>query len=142
MGKTRRVLVLLAVLAAIAAIVLVKHRQNSRDEDQASTATSATLPRLIGLGSTACTPCKLQTSILEELKTSCAGRLNVEIVDVGLHPSLAKRYGEEIFPSQIFLDASGKELFRHEGFFSKQEILDKWLALGADVTRPGSLSTP
>ena len=27
---------------------------------------------------------------------------------------------------QIFHDAEGKELFRHEGFFGKDEILAKW----------------
>ena len=29
-----------------------------------------------------------------------------------------------------FFDASGKELFRHEGFFSKADILAKWNELG------------
>ena len=37
-------------------------------------------------------------------------------------------------PTQIFYDSSGKELFRHEGFYSKEDILGKWNELGVDLT--------
>ena len=39
----------------------------------------------------------------------------------------------KFIPTQIFLDASGKELFRHVGFFSKDDILAKWKELGVDL---------
>jgi len=39
----------------------------------------------------------------------------------------------EMIPTQIFLDASGKELFRHTGFFGKEDILAKWKELGVDL---------
>jgi thioredoxin 1 len=65
----------------------------------------------------------------------------VEIVDVALYPSAAKRYGMNIFPSQIFLLPSGKET-RHEGFFSRQEIVDKWRELGVNLTPPTSTGQP
>jgi hypothetical protein len=38
-----------------------------------------------------------------------------------------------MIPTQIFYDASGKERFRHEGFFSKEDILAKWTELGIDL---------
>jgi len=47
----------------------------------------------------------------------------------------AKKYRIDIIPTQIFYDASGKELFRHEGFFSKDDILAKWKEMG--VMFPG-----
>jgi thioredoxin 1 len=38
-----------------------------------------------------------------------------------------------LIPCQLFLDANGGELFRHEGFFSKEEILAKLKELGAKL---------
>ena len=37
-------------------------------------------------------------------------------------------------PTQIFFDASGNELFRHQGFFSREDILAKWKELGVDLS--------
>ena len=71
--------------------------------------------------------------ILIELKTEYAGRFKVVFIDVWEDPDKAKEYGIKIIPTQIFYDASGKELFRHEGFFSKTDILTKWKELGIDI---------
>jgi thioredoxin 1 len=38
-----------------------------------------------------------------------------------------------MIPTQIFFDADGKELFRHEGFFSKEDILAKWKEFGVGI---------
>ena len=38
-----------------------------------------------------------------------------------------------MIPTQIFYDASGKELFRHTGFFGKEDILGKWKELGVEL---------
>jgi thioredoxin 1 len=35
-----------------------------------------------------------------------------------------------MIPTQIFYAADGEELFRHTGFYSREEILDKWHELG------------
>jgi len=47
--------------------------------------------------------------------------------------SYAQKYKIEIIPTQIFLDQNEKELFRHQGFFSKEEILAKWKELGFEL---------
>jgi thioredoxin 1 len=49
------------------------------------------------------------------------------------NPDAAKQYGIEVIPTQIFYDATGKELFRHIGFFGKEDILAKWKELGVDL---------
>ena len=46
----------------------------------------------------------------------------------------AKPYGIEVIPTQIFFDANGRELFRHVGFFAKEDILSKWKELGVNIT--------
>jgi thioredoxin 1 len=38
-----------------------------------------------------------------------------------------------MIPTQIFYDATGKELDRHTGFFGKEDILAKWKELGVDL---------
>jgi len=38
----------------------------------------------------------------------------------------AEQYGIKLIPTQVFLDAMGKEFFRHEGFYPEAEI-DKLL---------------
>jgi thioredoxin 1 len=35
-----------------------------------------------------------------------------------------------MIPTQIFYASDGKELFRHTGFFSREQILSKWHELG------------
>ena len=62
-----------------------------------------------------------------------AGRLLVEFIDVWQTPDAGKKFNINLIPTQIFLDGNGKELFRHEGFFAKKEILAKWKELGIDL---------
>lgn len=102
------------------------------------------LPRLLDLGATKCIPCKKMAPILEELKTGYAGRLKVEFIDVWQNPAEARTYGIEMIPTQIFFGANGQELFRHQGFFGKEEMLAKWKELGVDLgaATPAAPGTP
>jgi thioredoxin 1 len=95
------------------------------------------LPKLVDLGADKCIPCKLMAPILKELKTEYAGRMDVEFIDVWKNPDAGKPHKIRLIPTQIFFAASGKELFRHEGFFSKEDILAKWKELGVDLSQPG-----
>ena len=91
------------------------------------------LPRLVDLGADKCIPCKAMAPILKDLKTEYAGRMDVEFIDVWKNPDAGKAYKIKLIPTQIFFDASGKERFRHEGFYGKEDILGKWKELGADL---------
>ena len=101
--------------------------------DKAAPVAAAKLPKLIDLGAGKCIPCKMMAPILEELKKEYAGRMNVEFIDVWKDPEAGKTYGIEMIPTQIFYDADGKELFRHTGFFGKEDILAKWKELGVNL---------
>ena len=93
----------------------------------------AKLPKLIDLGADKCIPCKMMAPILKELKSEYAGRFDVEFIDVWKDPTPGKQHKIQLIPTQIFFDASGKERFRHEGFFGKEDILAKWKELGVDL---------
>ena len=88
------------------------------------------LPRLVDLGADKCVPCKMMAPILEELRETCAGQLQVDFIDVWKDPAPAKQYGIRVIPTQIFFDENGTELFRHQGFMSGEDILAKWAELG------------
>ena len=68
--------------------------------------------------------------VLENLKKEYAGKMTVEFIDVWQHEEAGKKYDLETIPTQIFFNAHGKELFRHTGFFGKEDILAKWQELG------------
>jgi thioredoxin 1 len=91
---------------------------------------SASLPRIVDVGADKCVPCIMMAPILEALKKEYAGVLIVEFVDVWKNPQAGQQYGVRGIPTQIFYDASGKELKRHLGFISKQGILDQFQQLG------------
>lgn len=95
------------------------------------------LPRLLDLGAGKCIPCKMMEPILEELREDYADRFEVVFIDVWEDREAGKPYGVRVIPTQIFFDASGNELYRHVGFFSKEAILEKWEELGIDLGEGG-----
>lgn len=139
MNKTLKILVVAGVIASVAAILLIRQRAGAPGGVQGPPAqavkvapSASGLPRLVDLGSTSCIACKKMAPILAELAKDYAGRLDVEFIDVGLRENepLAREYGIHLIPTQVFLDAEGYELWRHQGFLSKAEIVAKWNELG------------
>jgi thioredoxin 1 len=77
----------------------------------------------------------MMAPVLEELRTEYAGSLEVVFVDVWKKPEEGKKYQVRGIPTQIFYDASGKELYRHAGFISKEDILKKLAELNIQVKK-------
>ncbi len=103
--------------------------------DAAGAPAPAALPRLVDLGAGRCIPCRQMAPILEQLRREFAGRFEVEFIDVWENPAAGQLYGVRMIPTQIFYDAAGKELFRHEGFYGREDILGKWKQLGFDFQK-------
>jgi thioredoxin 1 len=142
MKTPAKIVIILFVVVAVAAAIMLKNNK-SRNAGNAPTPVlaaaaaapsdaTAKLPKLLDLGATKCIPCKMMAPILEELKKEYAGRMKVEFIDVWQNEGAGKQYGVDMIPLQIFFDANGKELFRHEGFFGKEDILAKWKELGVE----------
>ena len=140
MKNLKNVLIVAAVVVAAGIVFALKQTQNEPVAAPAADAESvaadagapqsAALPRFVDLGADKCIPCKMMAPILEDLKTACAGQLQVDFIDVWKNEDAGDEYGVRVIPTQIFFDANGKELFRHEGFFAKEDILAKWKELG------------
>jgi thioredoxin 1 len=88
------------------------------------------IPVLLDLGADKCVPCKMMAPILEEMTVTFAEQLDVRFIDVWKDASAARTHGVKVIPTQIFFDEQGYELFRHQGFFSREDMLAKWAELG------------
>lgn len=128
---------ILCVIAVAAIVVLWLTPLPAADKDQGDQK-KAPVPRLIDVGADKCIPCIMMAPILEELKKEYAGVLDVEFVDVWKKPGETKKYNVRGIPTQIFYDASGKELGRHLGFISKEDILKKFEQLKVPLKKAGS----
>jgi len=93
-------------------------------------AESGQLPRFVEVGADSCVPCKMMQPILDELRTDYAGRLEIEFADVWKNPELGQRYNVQTIPTQVIYDASGREVFRHIGYWPREEIDAKLKELG------------
>lgn len=87
-------------------------------------------PLLVDFGSVRCPPCVKLAPILEELRKEYDGKLEMLIIDVDNELILGARYGAVVIPTQIFYDKTGKEVFRHAGFYSKANIVTKLAEIG------------
>ncbi len=88
------------------------------------------LPKLVDVGADKCIPCIKMAPILDKLKEDFTGQMTVKFVDAWKNRNEAASYGVQMIPTQIFYAADGKELYRHTGFFGREDILNKWQHLG------------
>ena len=162
MDKPTKILIVIALIAAVGVAFALKQKNkasvsepvvvaipNSGTTTQSGAAeskaqnpenpkiaqTTFNLPRLVDLGADQCITCRMMAPILEGLKAEYKGQLEVVFIDVWKNRDEAKGYRINLIPTQIFYDTSGKEIFRHEGFFSKEDILGKWKEFGFNFSK-------
>ena len=136
-NKYLKIVIVIALVLAIGMVLYFKSRSQNRINTSADTSEAkieqtsrTTLPQLVDLGSKTCIPCKMMEPILEELKREYEGKLDILFIDVGKNPAGSEAYGIRVIPTQIFYDANGQEFFRHEGFFSKEAIVQTFKNAG------------
>jgi len=80
-------------------------------------------PVVAEFGSVSCVSCREMKPILAELQRTHGGRLTVVDIDVLKERHYLARYGIRLMPTQVFFDAQGREIGRHMGTISGEEIL-------------------
>jgi thioredoxin 1 len=133
MSTASRLAVVSALVLAVAVTVALR-RDNASPASGAPAAAAVALPRLVDLGADNCIPCKAMMPVLDGLRREYAGRLRVDFIDVNKSPDQAEPFRIYAIPTQIFIDPAGRELTRHLGFISKEDILDTWRQLGYHFT--------
>jgi thioredoxin 1 len=78
----------------------------------------------VELGSVNCIPCKAMQPIMKSIEQKYGNQVKVVFYDVWKQDQahFAQVYGIRLIPTQVFLDANGKEIMRHEGFFPEKDI--------------------
>lgn len=77
----------------------------------------------VELGSVNCIPCRQMQPVMRSIEEKYGEQVKVVFHDVWKDKKPAQDYGIQLIPTQVFLDENGKEFFRHEGFYSEEEII-------------------
>ncbi len=101
-------------------------KQSENKTDQKELVSNNYKIEFIELGSVSCIPCKKMQPVMASIEKKYAGQVKITFHDVWKDEAPAKKYGIDLIPTQVFLDAGGKELMRHQGFFPEEDI-DKFL---------------
>ncbi len=78
---------------------------------------------MLELGSVGCIPCENMKPVMQKLRETYIGKLEVIFVDVRKDNKTGRRFGAHVIPTQVFLDRNGKEFHRHVGFYAYEEIV-------------------
>jgi thioredoxin 1 len=85
---------------------------------------------MVDIGAKKCIPCKMMAPIMEELEKEYKDRAAIIFIDVWENPAAGEKFGIQVIPTQIFYDAGGKEVLRHQGFMAKDAIVTELTKLG------------
>lgn len=85
---------------------------------------------MIDLGAKSCIPCKMMAPIMEKMEKRYAGKAAVIFLDVWKDPRPAEYFRIRGIPTQIFFDKNGKEVYRHEGYMSEEDIVKQFDSMG------------
>jgi thioredoxin 1 len=85
---------------------------------------------MIDLGATECVPCKMMAPIMEKMEKKYQGKAAIVFIDVWKNHDQVSRFGIRAIPTQIFYDATGREVSRHVGFMSEAAIVEQLTKMG------------
>ena len=79
----------------------------------------------IELGSVRCIPCQQMQTVMKSIEMKYGKEVKIVFHDVWTEAGkpFGVKYGIEAIPTQVFLDESGKEYYRHVGFFPEEELV-------------------
>ena len=99
--------------------------KNKQDKEQTAVPSAKKKVIFVELGSVKCIPCKMMQPIMKDIEKEYGNQVDVVFHDVWTAEGepYGRKYGIRAIPTQIFLDSEGKEYFRHEGFFPKEDLI-------------------
>jgi thioredoxin 1 len=79
----------------------------------------------IELGSVRCIPCQQMQTVMKSIEKKYGKEVKIEFHDIWTEAGkpFGVKYGIEAIPTQVFLDESGKEYYRHVGYFPEEELV-------------------
>jgi hypothetical protein len=90
-------------------------------------------PTYVNFGVVGC--CDKMNPITEALRLDYGEKINVVFVHTGKDEILSSLYGISTMPVQLLFDKNGKQLFRHQGFISEEQVLARFAESGIDLSK-------
>ncbi len=75
-------------------------------------------------GATGCISCRMMEKVMAEVKEKYPKKVKVKFINVLLpeNQDMMKYFGIAAIPTQVLMDSTGKEVFRHTGYYSSDEL--------------------
>ena len=112
------------ILLVCASLAIAQKQTMPSGKTSPATLDRTPLVTFVELGSVRCIPCKQMQPVMKSIGKKYGDQIRVVFHDVWKPEEAehAKVYGIRLIPTQVFLDANGKEFSRHEGFYPEEEI--------------------
>lgn len=127
MNRRRYIYIIIFLVLLVIVFGFKKVSNNSETSlTQEDVTTDEIKVTFVELGSVKCIPCKQMQPIMKEIEEEYKGQVKVVFYDVWTAEGkpYIKEFGIRAIPTQVFLDKDGKEYFRHQGFFAKDELVE------------------
>ena len=138
MNQKKQILVTVIVVGMIASSVFGQTRTD-KSKTESTTKVEKPFVTFVELGSVKCIPCRKMQPVMKAIEQKYGDQVKVVFHDVWKEEGrpYAQKYGIRLIPTQVFLDAKGKEFFRHEGFYPEEEIHELFRQRGLKVVGVG-----
>jgi thioredoxin-like negative regulator of GroEL len=85
----------------------------------------ASLPKILEFDRKFCPICKASEQVIRAVKDEYPGQFDVEKLYIDEADVMFRRYKVAFVPTQVFLNAAGQEVARHEGVYSQEDLVPK-----------------
>ena len=126
--NTKKLMLVTLIAVTVISMTVMGQSKSNKSTTQSDLKAEKTLVTFVELGSVRCIPCKQMQPVMKAIEEKYGMQIRVVFHDVWTDDGrpYADQYKIQLIPTQVFLDAKGKEIFRHEGFYPEAEI-DKLL---------------
>ena len=83
------------------------------------------LPKILEFDHKLCPICRASERVILAVKDGDPGQFEVEKLYIDEADVMFRRYKVAIVPTQVFLDAAGQEVDRHEGAYTQEAMIQK-----------------
>jgi thioredoxin-like negative regulator of GroEL len=82
-------------------------------------------PKILEFDRKFCPICKASERVILAVKEAYSGQFEVEKLYIDEADVLFRRYKVAFVPTQVFLNAAGQEVARHEGVYKQETLIQK-----------------
>ncbi len=111
----------LGLLSGVMGILLISQSLPAWSQSAAPTKR----PALYEFGAKTCIPCIQMKQVMADLSASHGDKVEFRMVYADEEKELFRQYGIMLIPTHVFFNADGKEVDRHIGPLTKEEVLQK-----------------